>query len=197
MQFLAAFSWISAYQYAALFFLTIIEGPIVMTTGGFLVKMGYLSFWPAYIVLMAGDLTADIVWYAIGANWGMNFVRKFGKFFNIQGALVEKMRRAFQRHHSKILITSKLTTGFGFAPAVLLAAGLSRVPFKKYITINAVGQFAWTALLMSAGYLFGNLYLTINEGLRFFGFVAFIVILFFAVRGVNHYLRSRKLIEKL
>ena len=87
--------------------------------------------------------------------------------------------------------------GLGFAMVVLIAAGLSRVPFKKYIAFNAVGQIFWTALLMSVGYFFGNFYLVLNKDLQLLSLFAFVTIIVFITRGFSRYLRNRNLQNKL
>ena len=87
--------------------------------------------------------------------------------------------------------------GLGFAMFVLIAAGLSRVPFKKYITFLAIGQIFWTVFLMSIGYFFGNFYLVINKNLRLLSLLAFVAIIVFVMRGFGLYLRNRDLQNKL
>jgi membrane protein DedA with SNARE-associated domain len=38
-----------------------------------------------------------------------------------------------------------------------MTAGLLKVPFSRYFTINLVGGFVWIFALMMIGYYFGNL----------------------------------------
>lgn len=184
--------WLAEYRYWLIFALTIIEGPVIMTFGGFLLKLGYFSFWPLYLVLMLGDLAADALWYGVGYWGGHPFVRRYGRWFSISDAAVAKMENAFHDHQGKILFLSKITMGFGFALAILVAAGTTRVPFRRYISLNAAGQVLWTGLLMGLGYFFGNLYLVVNESLRIMAVVAFVVVLFAILMGVGRYLRTRE-----
>ena len=179
------------YKYLLIFLAAIAEGPVLMTFSGFLLKVGYASFWPLYVVLMAGDLTADILWYGVGYYYAHPFVKRFGHFFGVNEALLAKTQAAFARHQKTILFLSKITMGFGFALVVLITAGMVRVPLRKYILFNALGQFVWTGLLLSVGYFFGNLYLRIDEGLRVMSVFAFVLIVFALLSGINRYLRTR------
>lgn len=181
------------YKYVLIFLAAIAEGPIVMTIGGFFLRMGYVTFLPLYLTLMAGDLAADTFWYAVGYWWGRPFVRRFGRFFGLTDKLIARTEAAFHAHQNKILFLSKITMGFGFALLVLITAGIARVPFRKYLLFNVVGQFVWTALLLGVGYFFGNFYLYLNQGLRTVSLVAFVAIIVTASHGVGSYFRQRSI----
>ncbi len=193
----AILSWVSAYRYAILFPLALVEGPVIMTVSGVFLKLGYFSFWPLYFVLMAGDLAADILWYAVGYYGGHPLIRKYGKFFSISEALLARTEAAFHRHQNKILFISKITMGLGFALVILITAGIMRIPFKKYVMFNVLGQTIWTALLIGVGYFFGSVVVIVNEGLRLATGIAFAVIMGALIYGVNRYLRSRDMQNKL
>ena len=193
----AVISWLITYKYLVIFPLVIVEGPVIMMVSGFFLRLGHFDFWPLYIVLMAGDLTADVAWYYAGYHGARRLVGKYGKFFSITEDLLTKTEQVFHRHHNKILFFSKITTGFGFAPAVLMTAGMARVPFGKYITFNTLGQFIWTGLLMGIGYFFGSFYLVVDEGLRVASVIAFAVIVFGGFYGLTKYFRSRDIQNKL
>jgi membrane protein DedA with SNARE-associated domain len=182
---------ISYYKYFLVFLFSIIEGPVVMTFSGFLWRNAYFNFLPLYLALMAGDLTADALWYSVGYFGGIKFIEKYGKFFNISEEKVLKFKNIFHNHQTKILFLSKITMGFGFALVVLIAAGISKVPFKKYITINFFGQIIWTLFLMFLGYFFGSIYLIIDKGLKI-GFIIFMVLfVMFLMYGFNKYMQSK------
>lgn len=185
------------YKYLLVFLLSIVEGPVIMTLSGFFLRLDYFTFWPLYITLMAGDLAADILWYGIGYYGAFPLIRKYGKFLNITEKMVQKTETAFHKHQNKILFLSKITMGLGFALVILITAGIVRIPFRKYLTFNALGQLFWTGFLLAIGYLFGNLYLAINQGLRTASLVAFVVIVGAAVYGVGKYLQKRNAQEKL
>ena len=74
--------------------------------------------------------------------------------------------------------------------------GVAKVPFKKYLTLNFFGQLIWTAILLSVGYLFGNIYTTIDKSFQNIALVALIIITIALVYGFGKYL-SRKLGERL
>ncbi len=184
------------YKYPLIFVLTIIEGPIIMMLSGVMLKLNVVSFWPVYLTLIFGDLFGDTFWYFIGYHFGYPTINRFGKYFGLTRNKLEKTKQLFTKHPKKILFISKLTLGLGFNLAILMAAGMSKIPFKKYIMINLSGQLIWTALLLYIGYGFGNLYEKINNDLKLLSAFAFIALLFLIIKGISSYLQNRDL-EKM
>ena len=187
----AILRWLLAYRYAIGYPLAIVEGPIVMMISGFLVHLGFFDFWPIYLILIAGDLTGDVIWYMVGRHGGRPLIEKYGRWINVSQENVERAEEFFHEHQTKILFISKLTTGFGFAIATLIAAGATRVPFKKYITINFFGEFIWAAFLFAIGYFFGNLYGLVDKSLRWGFLIGFVIVLALIVWGFGKAMRKR------
>lgn len=189
-------SYILAYKYFILFPFAVVEGPFTMMISGLFVKLGYLNFFYAFILLMTGDLLGDMLWYGLGFKFGMPFVKKFGKFFNITEEKISKVEHIFHKFQSAILFVSKITMGFGFALATLVTAGLVKLSFKKFVFWNSLGGIVWTATLMSVGFYFGNFYLKLNSVLSKIGFFGLFVMIFILLINVAHYVRKELLAKK-
>ncbi len=179
------------HKYLIIIPVTIVEGPIVSFLSGFLVQLGVLNFFYAYICLMIGDLIGDVAWYWLGCKWGMPFIRKFGKYFSLSEEKIQPIHKLFHKYHTSVLFISKLATGFGFAPAVLFTAGMTRIPFSRYLTLNFFGQFIWTALLLFLGFFIGHLYESFNSILERVSIFVIVAACFFLIVGFGKYLRGR------
>jgi len=151
------------YKYPALVVLSFIEGPYMMMMSGLLIKLGVFTLIPAYIALSIGDLIGDVVWYYVGYFFGNRFVGRFGKFFDVTPESIENAKELFSKHRKKILLGSKVTAGFGLSLATLITAGMVKAPFGEYMILNFFGQAIWTAVLLTVGYSFGNLYIVIDS----------------------------------
>jgi membrane protein DedA with SNARE-associated domain len=169
-------AWLVLYKYILVYPLTVIFGPPVVLISGFLLRLGIFTFWPIYLLVLAGDVTGDVVWYLVGRHGARWLIERYGKWFNITEKSVLYAEKFFKDHQTKILFVSKLTTGFGLALATLIAAGAAKVPFKKYITINILGGFIWIGFLIAIGYFFGNLYTLVNASFRW-AFIGGLVLL--------------------
>lgn len=173
------------------------EGPVLSVLCGLLLAGGYMNFFGVYGALMLGDLIGDVMWYYIGYHFGHSFINRFGRYFNITDEHVVKLKDIFHRFKNKILFFSKITSGFGFAILILFTAGFSRIPFRRYIAINFIGQFFWSGLLIFLGYSFGSMYsqiASIGGRIALFGVFAFLAMLLW---GVRNYLKSRFKINEL
>jgi len=177
--------------YAIVAIASFAEGPILAMLCGVLYKLGLVPFTPIYIALMAGDLLGDTVWYSIGYWFGYPFIKRFGKYFSLTESGVESVARIFHKYQNSILIISKMTMGLGFALVTLVTAGIVKIPFKRYITLNFLGQFFWTGFLMIVGYFLGDLYIQINGILGITFVAAIIVVLFFGLIGWGKYMKGK------
>lgn len=185
------FDLIIQYKYFIMIPLTVVEGPIIMFVSGILLRLGFLSLLPAYITLIVGDLIGDILWYGAGYHWGEPFVRKFGKYVSITEDGMKTAEEIFHRHKDKILIVSKLTMGFGFSPVILLTAGIVRIPFRRYIILNVIGQFFWVAFLLSFGYFFAHVYSSLADNFSRITIITLFVVLLLLLFGFGKYIRGK------
>jgi len=178
------------FFYAMMVFFAFAEGNFLTLFMGAFIRFGYFKFWPVYLCIMAGDLIGDVFWYYIGRFFGYKFVRRFGKYFDVNEEGMAKVHYIFHKFKHPILFISKITCGFGLALATLMTAGMVRIPFGLYMTVNVLGQFVWTGMLLSIGYFFSHIYMTINSIIG----KVFIAATFFAV--IYIFSRYRRYIQK-
>ncbi len=187
----------SAVVYALIVVLACVEGPILSMLFGIVLRLGYFHLAPVYIALMVGDLIGDIFWYEVGRHFGHRFIKRFGKYFSITEEAVAKVTRIFHAYSDKILFISKISNGFGFALVTLMTAGMTRIPFLRYLSINLIGQFVWTGLLLAVGYFFGNAYAAVDGIFAKASVVALFIVLIFAFNGYRKYLARRAATMKI
>jgi membrane protein DedA with SNARE-associated domain len=178
-------AFLEATKYPLLFAGAYIEGTVVMMTGGVLLKLGQVQFWPLYASLIAGDILSDIMWYWVGYFGARTFILRWGHLINATPEIVAKLERRFQKYHLRILVFSKLTMGFGLAVPILTTAGMLRVSFYRYCTINIIGSFVWVAFIIFVGYNFGNLLQLFPEQYQIGSFLVLIAAFFFFLRYLN------------
>jgi len=180
-------------KYALVFVLCIVEGPVVMITSGFLYRLGQFQIFPLYLSLMGGDFVADLGWYAVGRFGARKLINKFGKFLNITPEIISKIEKRFAAYQDKILFISKITMGFGFALATLIVAGMLHVPFRRYVILNFLGGFIWTALLLVVGYFFADVYTRIIGPLKIAFIFASAVGVVAGLWAINRYLVKKEI----
>ena len=69
---------------------------------------------------------------------------------DVLSAVLERLEQGMHDHASKILFIAKLTVSF-MIPS-LIAAGLIKVPWKRWFPALFAGEMIWTGSLMLVGY---------------------------------------------
>ncbi len=179
------------FKYVLLLLGVIIEGPILMIACGFFLRLGALELFPLFTVLFLGDLLADIGWYYVGWHFGERIFKRHGKFVGITPERFEKVKGLFAKYHDRILLISKATIGFGMAIAVLIVAGTSRVPFKRFLVLNAIGELLLVAVLLALGYVFGELYGKFASGFKELFAIGAIIITGGLLYGFSNYMKHK------
>jgi membrane protein DedA with SNARE-associated domain len=158
--------WLMTYGYIIYFPLTLIEGPIVTVIAGFLVSLGYLNFAIIYLLAIGGDLTGDMLYYAIG-RWGGKRIMRRGRFLHIKADQLERIHKYFQEHAGRALLFGKWTHSAG--GVILVSAGMGRLPVKTFLFYNFIGTVPKSLAFLLIGYYFGRAYREID---RYFDYTA-------------------------
>lgn len=181
---------LTTYKYLLLFPVVVFEGPIITVIAGFLSSLGYLNIFIAYGVVVVGDIAGDIMYYALGYYGRERFVNRWGRFFGITSERVERLEKYFEKHTGKTLILVKLSQGIG--AVVLVAAGIAKVPFRKFVWYNFIPTLPKSLILILIGYYSGESYVKISSYLDYAAIGTVIVTVIFIVI----YFIMRKLSKK-
>ena len=176
------------YKYILLMPLAVIEGPIVTIVAGFLVTLGVMNPFIIYPIMVIGDTIGDGLIYYVGYSG-----QKLLTFFKIDEKKLERAKKYFADNHNKAVIMSKLIHGIGFVG--LIAAGASRVPYKKYFTTCIIISMVQSFAMLIVGIFFGHAYITIEKYLNTYAaVVSSAVIIVIAVLLLKKYVFKPKVI---
>lgn len=189
----AALGLAAVYRYPLVFLGVFVEGPLVMIASGFFYRLGAFDLWPLYLTLVFGDLVADIFWYYLGRYFARPLMQKHGKFLGVSKETFDKMEVIMHKHQTAILLGSKVTIGFGLALATVIVAGATKVPFRKYLVLNALGEMILAAILMTVGYWFGHFYSSIGKGFQEVFLAGGILFFLVLTYGFSRYVRTKTL----
>lgn len=183
------------YRYAVMVPLVFFAQPLIGVVAGALARVGLFDVWGVYATIMLTALFGDIMWYWIGRKYGERVMNSWGRFFGISRKHVHGTEKLFRRYHTPILLASKVLNGLGFAIVVLFTAGMSRVPFWRYLFINAIGEAIWSGMIVSAGYFVSDLFVRVQD---IFGQITFgLVVLVVFFLGWRLFVYIRKKVEEL
>jgi membrane-associated protein len=173
----------------------VIEGPIVTIISGFLISSGHLNVIATFLMLVAGDIAGDALYYKIGSMSTGQVLVRWGRFFGICEKKVSKVQALFHIHKTKALLIGKWSHAIG-AP-ILVAAGMAGIPFRQFIGINLLATLPKTLALLLIGFFFGHNYAKIATYLNYYTLIIIVLIIGFLVSLTVYGKISRKLNRKV
>lgn len=172
-----------------------IPSEIIMPSAGFTASKGELLLVGVIIAGSLGSLIAAALLYWIGRKIPreqlFKWVNRFGKYLFIKSSDVEKSLYWFEKHGHRIVFFGRMIPAV--RSLISIPAGMSRMPFWKFMAYSGLGTVIWTTFLACVGYFFGN-----NTELmhQIFSQVAYviisIVVMILAWVGYRFYKRKSK-----
>ena len=173
------------WTYLVLALLVAIEGPVATLLGAAAASAGLMRPWLVFLCAAGGNLTADSLWYSLGYAGKLEWAMRFGRRLGLKGEILERLEQGMHEHASKILFIAKLTVSF-MIPS-LIAAGLIKVPWKRWFPALFAGEMIWTGSLMLVGYFATEAIKKVQQGVEYLVLglsVVFIIFIVFIGRRI-------------
>ena len=178
--------WIATYQswtYLILFTIIFCEtgfvgtpyfpGDSLIFAAGALAASGYFNPWALFIVFVAAAMAGDNLNYWIGYFIGPRlFKNEKSRLFKKK--YLDEARAFYQKHGGKTVVICRFMPFIRtFAPFV---AGIGSMKYPRYFVFEIIGTLSWVTLMLSIGFLFGNIQFVKDH--MVFVFLAIIIISF-------------------
>ncbi|MFZ0451755.1 MAG: VTT domain-containing protein [Desulfatiglandaceae bacterium] len=167
-------------SYLLIFFLVLVEGPVVTLGAAALAGAGRLNPWMVFAVACAGNLTSDSLWYMIGYTGHLDFVRKRLPGFTRFDRQIRAIEKRLRKDGIRLLVISKLSFSLMAIP-VLIGAGISRVSWWRILGAASICQIIWGGSLVLVGYYLGGSVvrhrLGLEAGIFFGGLFVFVIVM--------------------
>ena len=135
-----------------------IPSEIIMPSAGYTASKGDLSLIGVIIAGSAGSLIAAMILYWIGRKIPeqrlFSFIEHYGKFLRIKVTDLEKALGWFNQHGHKIVFFGRMIPAV--RSLISIPAGMSKMPFWKFMFYSGLGTIIWTTFLACVGYFFGG-----------------------------------------
>ena len=151
--------FIEEFTYLGVFFVLFLGGlgvpvpeELPVLAAGALSHEGYMRSWVALPVCVLGVLAGDSVLYWVGHHWGerildWSIVRRV-----LTAQREQTLLAPYRRHAAKTVITARHV--MGLRAAAVLTAGIARVPFWKFILVDATAAGISVPIGFSVAYFF-------------------------------------------
>lgn len=174
---------------AAVFLGFVLPGETAVILGGVMASTGRLSLPVLLVVVVLAAIGGDSVGYEVGKHFGPR-VLELGPMRRHAGRL-DGARRFLREKGGWAVVLGRFTA---FLRAVMPGmAGLSGMPYRRFLPYNALGAVIWGSGVAVLGYLAGASYKTVEKtfGRGTAAFTAVVVLV-----GVLLWVRSRKKAER-
>ncbi len=127
---------------------------VIMPLGGYLAAIGKLNFWKVIFAGTLGNIVGSTISYYIGSYGGRPFIKKFGKYVLLSESHLDLADRWFKKHGESTVFFGRLLPVV--RTFISLPAGISKMPFTKFIIFTAIGCIPWNWFLAWLGYKLGE-----------------------------------------
>lgn len=126
------------------------EGPII--AAGVLAHEEVVRWWIALPLCLGGVLAGDIVLYWVGHHWGERVLDWRAVRRVLSRHREEQLKHAYRRHGVKIVFAARHV--LGLRAAAFLTAGISRVPFGRFLAVDAAAALIGVPAGFGIAFLF-------------------------------------------
>ena len=140
---------------------------VVMIPAGFFAARGELmgghsaascgalaAVWVAIAVGVLGSLAGAFINYYLALWVGKPFLEKYGKWFFLKPAALERACEVFNRYGAATTFVCRMVPAI--RQLISIPAGISKMPLWSFTLFTALGAGIWTAVLAFVGYALGR-----------------------------------------
>ncbi len=159
---------------------------VAMFAGFFLVPVEYTwlqatgaSFLEVAIPMSVGITIGSLIFYTIAYFGGKPMILRYGTWFGLSWALIEKTEEKFIKGHKDEIILLSLRS-LPFVPSVAISTfcGLVRYPIKTFIVLSFIGSLIRSTIMAMIGWQVRDAYIAyaaIISQIEIFVFAAIII----------------------
>ena len=134
---------------------------VVMIPAGFLAARGELGLGSPLVAVLAalaagvlGSLVGAYVNYYLALWVGKPFLEKYGRWFFLKPAALERACEVFNRYGAATTFVCRMVPAI--RQLISIPAGIARMPLGSFTLFTALGAGIWTAILAFVGYGLGR-----------------------------------------
>ena len=134
---------------------------VVMIPAGFLAARGELGLGSPVAALsltvlvgVAGSLAGAFVNYYLALWVGKPFLEKYGKWFFLKPAALERACEVFNKYGAATTFVCRMVPAI--RQLISIPAGIAKMPLASFTLFTSLGAGIWTAILALVGYALGK-----------------------------------------
>lgn len=192
--------YLQTYGYWALFFVIFLEdfglplpGETMLLASSYMAAAGKMHTIDIFIIGVVAAILGDNLGYFIGLKGGRKFLTKYGHYIFLDQKRLHRLDEFFTKHGASIIIPARFIDGLRQVNGLL--AGMSRLPWHRFILYNVLGAILWVGgwmALIQVLYSQARQYLGVVKNIQTYLFVLLILLIAGAIGRLiyRHYFSS-------
>jgi len=127
---------------------------VVLPPAGYLAAKGQMNAYLAFAAGVTGSLFGALFNYTIAVYLGEPFLRRYGKYFFVKEAALDRAERFFNDHGEISTFVGRLVPVV--RQLISIPAGIARMNLRRFALFTSLGAGIWCAILVYIGYLHGT-----------------------------------------
>lgn len=141
-----------------------IPSELIMPLAGYSAAQGKANIVMVILAGTVGSLAGGFFWYGLGRWIGEDRLKRladrYGRWLTVSREDIDKADHWFDAYgHFAVLFGRLIPT---VRTLISIPAGLSEMPWRRFLFYSSIGTAAWTALLALLGYALGSQYERVN-----------------------------------
>jgi membrane protein DedA with SNARE-associated domain len=166
-------------------------GETSIIAGSVLAGSGRLNIFVVAIAAFMAAVCGDSIGYVIGRTGGRSLLLRFGKYVGLNERRLTRVEGFMARRGPIMVVVARFIEGLRQLNGVV--AGVTRMPFPKFLLFNAIGAALWVGVWSSAGYFAGNHLDAIENVIHRYSNVALIAAVVLVAAYVWFHMRRRRI----
>lgn len=140
-----------------------IPSEVVLPLAGFTASQGSLVLWQVLVWTTVGSVAGALALYGLGAGLGRaRLLRVADRLPLVSTGDVHAAEAWFDRHGHKAVLLGRLVPVV--RSLISVPAGVERMPLGRFMLLTALGSAVWNTALVLAGYVLGEQWHRIEDG---------------------------------
>jgi membrane protein DedA with SNARE-associated domain len=131
-----------------------VPGETILIAASVYAGAGRLNVVVVGLIGFLAAILGDNVGYAIGRYGGRTLVLRYGRYVFLTEERFEKAERWFVAHGGKVVTIARFVEGLRQANGII--AGVTEMPWRKFVACNALGAALWVGVWTTVGYVSGS-----------------------------------------
>jgi membrane protein DedA with SNARE-associated domain len=131
-----------------------VPGETVLILGAVYAGTGRLNIALVALLGFCGAVLGDNIGFAIGHFGGRRLVLRYGRYVFITPERLDRATAFFERHGGKVIVIARFIEGLRQANGIV--AGITGMPWRRFLVFNAIGAALWVGVWTTLGYLSGS-----------------------------------------